>query len=235
MNNLKRPKQIVCILGMHRSGTSALTGSLQKCGLELGKHHTWNPHNKRGNRENQDIVDLHDAILNANNGAWDNPPKLAPWDNTHIERAKELLAEYAEIPCWGFKDPRALIALDQWKILIPDIKFVGIFRHPMAVATSLNKRGNMPIKQGLELWYQYNCRLLEEKKNNAFPLLCFDWSEQELHDKLNTVANELGLGDISQDDKFYTQDLHHHSFSGSKGLPWKVRWLYRKLQKQTSH
>ena len=37
------PDRVVCILGMHRSGTSCLTGSLQQAGLFLGDCHTWNP------------------------------------------------------------------------------------------------------------------------------------------------------------------------------------------------
>ena len=61
-----QPRRVIAILGMHRSGTSCLTGSLQEAGLELGEHHTWNPYNRKGNRENQDFVDLHDAILAAN-------------------------------------------------------------------------------------------------------------------------------------------------------------------------
>ena len=62
----KLPSRVIAILGMHRSGTSCLTGSLQNSGLFLGECHTWNKHNERGNRENQKFVDLHDAILAAN-------------------------------------------------------------------------------------------------------------------------------------------------------------------------
>ena len=72
--SMELPARVICILGMHRSGTSCLTGSLQEAGLSLGDCHTWNPHNLRGNRENQAFVDLHDDILKANHGAWDAPP-----------------------------------------------------------------------------------------------------------------------------------------------------------------
>ena len=62
---MNRPDRVVTILGMHRSGTSCLTGSLQACGLELGKFHASNKHNKKGNRENQDIIDLHEGTASA--------------------------------------------------------------------------------------------------------------------------------------------------------------------------
>ena len=58
---------------MHRSGTSCLTGSLEAAGLYLGNIQTWNPFNLKGNRENQEIVDLHDLILADNGGSWDSP------------------------------------------------------------------------------------------------------------------------------------------------------------------
>ena len=70
-----QPLEILCVLGMHRSGTSCLTGSLQEAGLYLGDCHTWNPHNLKGNRENQEIVDINDRVLADNGGAWDAPPE----------------------------------------------------------------------------------------------------------------------------------------------------------------
>jgi hypothetical protein len=218
---------------MHRSGTSFLTGSLQKFGLELGKHHEWNPHNRKGNRENQDIVDLHDAVLASNNGSWDHPPPRATWQPAQIARAEELLASYADSPCWGFKDPRALLLIAQWQKMVPDMQYIGIYRHPMAVATSLKKRGHLPIEDGLELWRQYNKRLLQEHKSHPFPLLCFDWDEQLLQEKLGRAARQLGLSDNSQESPFYESDLRHHNFSDLDGLPWRVRRLYRQLQKRT--
>ena len=84
-----QPRRVIAILGMHRSGTSCLTGSLQNAGLFLGEHHTWNKHNRRGNRENQNIVDLHDAILEANGGTWDSPPEHVRWRDEHVARARE--------------------------------------------------------------------------------------------------------------------------------------------------
>ena len=46
-----RPDRVVCVLGMHRSGTSCLAGSLEQQGLFLGETNTRGPFNLRGNRE----------------------------------------------------------------------------------------------------------------------------------------------------------------------------------------
>ena len=63
-----------------------------------------------------------------------------------------------------------------WHTLVPDMEFVGIYRHPMAVAQSLASRPAMPvsIEEGLDMWYMYNTELLREFRRNPFPVLCFD-------------------------------------------------------------
>jgi hypothetical protein len=105
-----RPDQrVIAILGMHRSGTSCLIGSLQKAGLHLGKHNTWNDHNLRGNRENDDIIRLNEALLNDNGGSWKNPPANVVWSRKHYKRAREIIASYRDHDLWGFKDPRTLL------------------------------------------------------------------------------------------------------------------------------
>ena len=87
----------VMVVGMHRSGTSFLTGSLQQAGLELGKFSAWNPHNLKGNRENLDIVAFNDAVLNARGFAWDNPPtSRILWTSEEYVQARELIGQALE-------------------------------------------------------------------------------------------------------------------------------------------
>lgn len=228
---LEIPARVVAVLGMHRSGTSCLTGSLQEAGLFLGECHTWNKHNEKGNRENQRFVDLHDAILAASGGAWDVPPANVVWTDEHIAVAKELLAEHAGESNFGFKDPRALLVLDGWKMLYPSIEFIGIYRHPNAVAKSLEKRSNKSREESLNLWYAYNRVLYREYRKKPFPILDFDDDEAVLDEKIFRVAGEMGLTRHKGEEKFYTADLRHNDASGGESLPWKVRRLHKKLRK----
>ncbi len=247
---LKKPQRILCVLGMHRSGTSCLTGSLQQGGLFLGKHHTWNEYNRRGNRENQDIVNLHEAIFKANGLTWKKPTGVAlndgitqalqavdngcsvVWELQHNERAQDILAEYADKPVWGFKDPRTLLVLDGWLALVPDMEFVGIYRHPMAVAQSLASRPAMPvtIEEGLAMWYVYNKKLLQAYQRKIFPLLCFDWSEEKFHHALDVVHAQLGLQPVPTDERFYTKELHKQSADAETILPEPIQTLYQQLE-----
>ena len=200
----------IMIVGMHRSGTSFLTGTLQTAGLELGKHSAWNPHNLKGNRENPDIVDLHDRILARCDAAWDRPPSGSVlWSKEEQQNAKALISNYPSGTRWGFKDPRALLLVDGWLDLIPNMRFIGIFRHPLAVSASLAARGGMPQQQALQLWEAYNQRLLALHERTAFPLLCFDEDEEILHDKLNIILPELGLQSLN-DERFFSSELKHH-------------------------
>jgi hypothetical protein len=226
----KLPNRVIAVLGMHRSGTSCLTGSLQHAGLSLGDCHTWNKHNERGNRENQQFVDLHDAILAANGGAWDVPPESAVWQSEHIDRGRELLAAHSDQPTFGFKDPRALLVIDGWKTLYPSIEFIGIYRHPNAVAKSLEKRSNKTREESLNLWFVYNSILYREYQIKSFSLLCFDDDEALLDKKIASAGQQMGLVGNDADEKFYTSALRHNNAEGEECLPEHVENLYRKLQ-----
>ena len=69
-----RDKGIVAVLGMHRSGTSAIAGMLADHGVELGPVSQQNRFNPRGNREIRELNRLHDRILERSGGAWWDPP-----------------------------------------------------------------------------------------------------------------------------------------------------------------
>ena len=76
----------VIVLGMHRSGTSLLTGSLEAAGLYLGEVNNEAPFNRKGNKENESIRELNDALLERNDAAWNRPPNgQARWSGADEE------------------------------------------------------------------------------------------------------------------------------------------------------
>ena len=68
------PAKAVLILGMHRSGTSAVTRVLNLLGVELGSH-LMQPgkDNPSGFWEHQDVVAIHERLLEGLDMAWDDP------------------------------------------------------------------------------------------------------------------------------------------------------------------
>jgi len=229
-------RRVIVILGMHRSGTSCLTGSLERAGLQLGEVHTWNRYNRRGNRENQAIVDFNDALLAANDGAWDRPPPALHWSDAQCREARELAARIAGDGPVGFKDPRTLLTLDCWRTALPELEFVGVFRHPAAVARSLQQRSDMPTAQALALWSVYNRRLLSLQGQLGFPLIDFDAAESEYLQRLETLAGQLGLdAQAALSDPFFDDGLRTaHRDPVAIALPYRVKLLHWRLRRRSA-
>lgn len=224
-----RPDRVICVLGMHRSGTSCLTGSLQQQGLFLGEHNSKAPWNLRGNRENLGIMRLHDDILVQSGGSWDLPPETVEWRPEHLEDARSLLAAHAEHPIWGFKDPRTVLTIEGWRQLVPDLEPVGIFRHPLRVAQSLETRNQLPVERSLSLWQIYNERLLELWQQASFPVVWFDEEADVLNQKLRKAGEMMSLEPTPDGEPFFTDELRHAPAEGDP-LPPEVETLYEKLR-----
>jgi len=223
-----RPRRVIAVLGMHRSGTSALTGSLEQHGLFLGEVSTADRHNPKGNREAREMRVLNEAVLRASGGAWDRPPGAVSWRPEHEDRARALLAEHAGRPLWGFKDPRVLLTLRGWLELVPDLERVGVFRHPLRVARSLERRNGMSTENAVALWQAYNEALLYELRRQPFPLVCFDEEPGVLPDKLLAAARALGLQEGPAAERFFTPDLRHAE--PVEAAPAPARALYEELR-----
>jgi hypothetical protein len=220
----------VLVLGMHRSGTSCLAGSLQELGLVLGDVITVAPNNAKGNRENKRIMDLHNDVLRENGGSWDQPPPRSAlrWSRQHRARRDAIIAEYGNAECWGFKDPRTLLTLDGWLEVLADPTFVGTFRHPGPVVRSLVKRNGQDPQRWLSLWRDYNERLLSLHEKGAFPIVDFDLGEAAYRARVADVAERLGLRPQGVAGFFEPTLRHHRTDDGS--LPDDLAALYARLR-----
>lgn len=223
----------VMILGMHRSGTSCLTGSLQQKGLYLGEVHTCNPFNLKGNRENDRIVILNNAVLEKNAGEWCSPPATIVWDVSHVLERDAIIKDFSErhVGLWGFKDPRCLLTFPFWLEGLVDVQLVGTFRHPLSVAQSLYFRNQIPLTEGLALWRAYNERLLYLLQSYHFPLVSFDVDADQYLVSIERVAAYLGLGN-NQDVKqvFFEESLRKHRKFCDEPVPDECLDLYHELQ-----
>lgn len=234
ISNIPDPSGLL-IVGMHRSGTSCLAGSLQQRGLYLGDVHEWNPHNLKGNRENQQVMDLNDEILEFNQGSWDTPPSTITWNIRHKEKRDLIISSLQDSKqIWGFKDPRTLITLGFWEDgLSQPFQLIGTYRHPYAVAASLHKRNGLPIESGLKLWYSYNNKLLNKWRATPFPLLCFDILPEKYLLHIEKACTYLGLPEKNTATPFFESELRSHSKQpvNFSGVHEKHLDLYESLQK----
>lgn len=144
----------IFIIGMHRSGTSMITGLLYHCGLELGApllmHAKDNP---RGHFENRQFIRINQNILIRNGGRWFAPPKSVKFLPGLREKMRAFLNEFDAKKISGFKDPRICLTLPLWREVVhPEpMKAVFVVRPFTAIAKSLKHRNNFPISRGIRL------------------------------------------------------------------------------------
>jgi hypothetical protein len=227
----KTEQKTFAILGMHRSGTSCLAGVLEEWGVTLGEVSKKNPHNIRGNQENQEIVSLHDLLLEANGGSWDRPPERVVWSDDHRQARDAIIERYRLHSCWGFKDPRTLLALEGWLEAIPDLRMVGTFRHPLAVAASLGRRNQFPAGRSIGLWKIYNQKLLMVQSQFDFPIISFDEPPEEYRSSLVRLRELMGLGGDPEIGFFEAELRNQFASSKTDPLSEEVAALYEDLQK----
>ena len=134
--------------------------------------------NQRGTFERRVVNRLNDAILHQFGGSWQSPPvaiDITQLRTAPIARAVRTLVHQEN---WLLKDPRFVLTLDAWLPQLPGAQLVGSYRHPVAVAKSLQKRNQITIEDGMRLWSVYNRALIRHHQQQPFPLINFDLSVQ---------------------------------------------------------
>lgn len=199
----------VVVLGMHRSGTSMLSGLLvEGCGYHVGKPLIQAaPANPKGFFELLPVVLQNDVFMKKQKVGWhfgvldyDNDKALHHYKTGQVDfqRGKNALKilnnpKYAP---YLQKDPRMCITLPTWLPLLHNEPAVVLtYRHPLEVSMSLRKReGNFGLERGLRLWMSYNMRAIQNSQglcrvltsNNAIlsnPLLEVQRISEELTTK----------------------------------------------------
>ena len=220
---------MVLILGMHRSGTSCLAGMLGSYGLVLGDEiHRRNNFNLKGNQEHLPSRSVNHELIALNGGTWFAPEPVTRIPEELRQRANEIKLEFRqkEKP-FGIKDPRMVFCLDAW--MDDHTRLVGTIRHPELVARSLETRNAARAKKVDADWYKtwltYNLRLLQLHEKYNFPIVNFDWPEDQYQGAVKKIADQLGLQ--GHDDFFENELRHHDEIKGD--APSECLELYDKL------
>jgi len=222
----------ILILGMHRSGTSCLAGSLEAAGLYLGDVNTKAGFNKKGNRENRTAMELHEQVLERVGAAWNNPPKTNPvWTMDETRHLNDIINNFPSDRQWGLKDPRVLFMIDGWRALTTP-RFIGTFRHPLEVAASLIHRAQKwahPMDQdtAFHIWAVYNQRMLDMYKEQKFDVLRYDISPHTYHQNLIKAGKNLGL-DVPGTPTFREAYLHNQHVEEAH-MPAKLKPVWEAL------
>ncbi|PHR93589.1 MAG: hypothetical protein COA69_02825 [Robiginitomaculum sp.] len=222
----------ILILGMHRSGTSCLAGSLENAGLYLGDVNTEAGFNKKGNRENRTAMELHEQVLERVGASWDNPPAQDPvWTPQETQHLREIIESYPDDQQWGLKDPRVLFMMEGWKTLTTP-RFIGTFRHPAEVAASLIQRAqkwDQPMDEdtAFNIWAIYNKRMLALHMHQKFDILRYDIPATTYHKNLIKAGNSLNL-EVPDKPEFRESALHNQQVQNTH-IPIKIKPIWEAL------
>ncbi len=207
-------RRVVLVLGMHRSGTSALAGALHKLGFGLPANLLPPaPDNTGGYFESKDLTRLNEEILVAAGTSWHDPsPIPAEWFASagalaFRERAVALVAQaLTAAPMIVLKDPRLCRLLPFWRSCLTNMNVsfgsVLILRDPREVAQSLQVRvlteltrpgGPLSLARAHWLWLRY---VLEAESGSRGLPRAFLTYEMLLDDgprELAAIARRLGF------------------------------------------
>lgn len=215
VNSGARSRAIV-ILGMHRSGTSAITRGVAALGVFLGNDFLdAQPENPTGYWEDKGIVDLNERVLKRLGLAWDAvaPVGLALLESKAIRKLRSAAAAYIRRAfrrnaLWGFKDPRTIRILPFWLDVFAacavDDAYLLVIRNPMSVAKSLFARQQMPLDTALHLWLAYSIPFFDRTAGKAMIVVDYDRFMMEPRAELERIARGLA---ISSDEKNLAREI----------------------------
>ena len=228
--------KIIVVLGMHRSGTSALTGVCGLLGADLGKHlMAAQPDNVTGFWEHADISHVHDELFARLGYAWDDERAMPErwWQYEIVKPFRETLIDILKrdfsnsiLPC--VKDPRMSRLAPLWVDMLRELgwrqHFLLAVRNPHEIAESLKSRNGFPREKShlltLRHWLDGERATRGERRVFVnYEALLQDWRAV-----MRSVWGRMGLPwpkDAEAHDgrirEFLIGDLRHHKDGGMEG------------------
>lgn len=162
------------ITGMHRSGTSLTASLIQSIGVNIGQNmFPADSCNVKGYFEDVDFLEFQRSLLQASCPPGDSGWPDWGWTETEnldrtnwsasIPEAKALIAT-RKANIWGWKDPRTSLLLEFWHQLLPNARYLLVYRSPWDVVDSIlrQNRGVFPQRPdyALKSWGFYNRHVL---------------------------------------------------------------------------
>ncbi|MGE5833093.1 MAG: hypothetical protein ACM4AI_01310 [Acidobacteriota bacterium] len=233
---------------MHRSGTSALSGVLQRLGLPVPRTPLpADEGNPAGYAESAALAAFHDRLLQAVGSRWDAWVRLGPeWVDSpdavrFVDECRSLITqEFGDAPLFVVKDPRLCRLVPFWMRVLKAASITPAaiipIRSPFEVARSLEIRNRLSREQSLLMWLRHVLDAEVETRNTvrtfvAYGNLLSDWkaviarmsAELEVTWPSQSATAETEVAD------FLKPDLRHHRVEiESDGLASPLsEWLTR--------
>ncbi|MDD4455992.1 MAG: glycosyltransferase [Syntrophotalea acetylenica] len=195
----------IIILGMHRSGTSALTGCLKCLGVDLGDSlMPGDAHNPDGYFENVSLYAIHEQLLYDLGCKWDMIGEFpSGWLETEAaasaaEKIEHLLQDhFADQELYALKDPRISRLLPLWKRVLKKLgiktKYIVMLRNPINVATSHHFRDAFPLQKSLLLWLTHTREPLMDLQDDDYTIVTYEDLVADPLPTLKSMQDDLGV------------------------------------------
>ena len=223
--------KLVVVLGMHRSGTSAITRGLEVLGVNLGENlYPAAIDNPKGFWEDNDFLAINEELL-AHLGYSVDQLGLIDWQlpSTATIKSLELKAESLvrerckKNALWGFKDPRTARLLPFWQAIFErvgcDVRYVIAARNPMSIVESLYKRSGFEAEITFYLWLEHIVPSILGTTNAKRVVVDYDQLLENSELQLLRVAKALGvtapepLALVGFENEFLEVGLRHTHFT----------------------
>ena len=199
MNEVRAQSALV-VLGMHRSGTSAVTGALSVSGAWVGEDAELtgaSVENPRGFWERRDIRDICDQLLHSAGADWWKVSGFDPAAIPHAvlaeqcRRFRNTVSDLGRHENWIIKEPRFCLLLPVLRDYLTDPVCIHVVRNPLEVARSLRQRNGFSIPAGIALWEVYNRSALSACADLPRVLVRFDALMLHTAETIKTLVTEL--------------------------------------------
>lgn len=201
----KITRQVIIVLGMHRSGTSAVARGLKALGVELGNNLiSPMPDNEKGFWEDVEINELSEDVLATLGCNWHSLRLIEPDEQIGPKtaplrlRAIELISKKSgESDVFGFKSPRICRLLPFWQQVFEHLKledkYVISLRNPLSVAKSLAARNGFSTEKSHLLWLEHVIPSLSWTQNKPRVVIDYDRLLNDPVPQMKRVASSLGI------------------------------------------
>lgn len=199
-------KDIVFILGMHRSGTSATTRLINLLGADLGRNLlAGDPEvNKKGFWENLNLITIHDEILASLDTAWYDFRELPNkwWKKNELtsflsKTINVLKNDFDNPDMILIKDPRICRLLPFWLKIVENTggkaHCIIVMRNPLEVVRSIEKRDEFSRLTAIYLWLTYTLDAELYSRQLPRTVVKFDATLNDWEKTVNQITENLGI------------------------------------------
>lgn len=233
--NMAFKKDVYVVLGVARSGTSAISGGLNALGINFGNHLlAGDSRNPKGFFEDTDI------LYNTNRGLLYHLDYSPLMDlNTLDEKTSEnteTINQYKKYAAniltnrlkdqntFAFKAPCTLTLMAFWQDVFKRVnvkdKYVITVRHPLASAHSFHKWVRYDVEVGVLLWMRHLIHAINHTADKKRVVVCYELMLEDARAELERIHQQLELPfafnahSVNEyAEHFIDKNLRHHRFT----------------------